>query len=369
MPATNKKRFFRYGWRIIFAANLVFILLMFMAYLAWYVSPEKMSVFAYVGLAFPFILAINTTFVILWLLCRQWLFLAVSVVTLLVCINPVTAYFPLHIAKTSPPDGCIKILTYNVRCFNWFNKGKDAAIFDYIRNSEADIVCIQEFLAMRGNGRVSVEEIQKQLKNYPYYKVINQRPTLPYIYGIACFSKYPIMSAEVIPYKSENGSAVFLLYINGKRVSLINNHLESNGVEPKDRELYQDFLKNVEKSKIDDVTRNMRAHLGKAFRKRAFQAEKIAEFVKKQQTDAIILCGDFNDTPISYAYHTIKGDLLDAYSGNEFGARITYHEDFFLFRIDFIMHSDNIRSYNCTIDKVNYSDHYPMWTYLKIDDE
>jgi endonuclease/exonuclease/phosphatase family metal-dependent hydrolase len=144
--------------------------------------------------------------------------------------------------------------------------------------------------------------------------------------------------------------------------------LESNGLESKDRALYQDFLKNTQKSKFGDITQNMRSHLGKAFRERAVQAKVIAEQVKKQQTDGIILCGDFNDTPLSYAYHTIKGDLSDAYAENEFGAGITYHEDLFLFRIDFIMHSKNIQSYNCTIDKVAYSDHYPVWSYLTVND-
>jgi endonuclease/exonuclease/phosphatase family metal-dependent hydrolase len=341
---------------------------MFMGYLAWYVSPEKMAVFAYVGLAFPFILAVNAAFVIFWLVCRQWLFLTVAAIALLLCGKPITAYFPLHIWKTDVPEGNIKVLTYNIRCFNWQPQLKENDVIKYIRDSEADIVCLQEFLALKGDVQGSIQDIQKQLKNYPYYQVLNQRPKEPYIYGVACFSKYPIMSAKAIPYESENGSAIFLLYINGKRISVINNHLESNGLEPKDRELYQDFLKNVEKSKIDNITQNMRSHLGKAFRERAVQAEAIAEYVEKQQTDGIILCGDFNDTPISYAYHTIKGDLFDAYAGNEFGARITYHEDYFLFRIDFIMHSRNIRSYNCTIDKVNYSDHYPMWTRLTVND-
>jgi endonuclease/exonuclease/phosphatase family metal-dependent hydrolase len=370
MPATNKKSFLRYGWRIIFAVNLVAILFLFMGYLAWYVSPEKMAVFAYIGLAFPFILVACVVFGIFWLVCRQWIFLIVSVVAILLCIKPVSMYFPLHTGKTNVQDGSIKVLTYNIRCFNWHhdmnNENEENDIIKYIRDSGADIVCLQEFLALKNNGKANLENIHKRLKNYPYYKVINQRPKESYIYGIACFSKYPIISAKEIPYESENGSAVFLLYINGKRISVVNNHLESNGLEPKDRELYHDFLKNAEKSKLDDITQNMRSHLGRAFRKRAVQAETIAAYVKKQQTDGIILCGDFNDTPLSYAYYTIKGDLLDSYAENEFGARITYHEDNFLFRIDFIMHSKNIRSYNCTIDKVKYSDHYPVWAYLTV---
>ena len=32
-----------------------------------------------------------------------------------------------------------------------------------------------------------------------------------------------------------------------------------------------------------------------------------------------MICGDFNDTPYSYAYLTAKGDLCDAYRDGGFG--------------------------------------------------
>jgi endonuclease/exonuclease/phosphatase family metal-dependent hydrolase len=372
MPAVNKKSFIRYGWHILLAVNALAILLLFMACLSWYISPDTMAVFAYTGLAFPFILLPNAAFAVFWLVCRKWKYLLVTVAALLLCIKPVTAYFPLHMSKKDVPDGCIKLLTYNVRCFNWFpeinSKKKTYGAIEYIRDSGADIVCIQEFYVVSTHNEANLQGLRKRLEQYPYCSVASQRPDYkPFReYGVACFSKYPIIKTEVIPYKSENGSAVFVLDINGKHVSVVNNHLESNGLETKDRELYNDFLKEADKNKINDVTANIRSHLGKAFRKRAAQAEAIDSCIRQQHTDAIIVCGDFNDTPLSYAYHTIKGDLVDSYEENEFGARITYHAAPFLFRIDFIMHSENISSYNCTIDRVAYSDHYPMWAYLKI---
>lgn len=84
-------------------------------------------------------------------------------------------------------------------------------------------------------------------------------------------------------------------------------------------------------------------------------------------THGIIICGDFNDTPISYAYNRMKKGLKDAYVSTAFGPGITYYEDFFLFRIDHIMYSDNIKAYQAGRDKVKYSDHYPLKTYLKLE--
>ena len=62
----------------------------------------------------------------------------------------------------------------------------------------------------------------------------------------------------------------------------------------------------------------------------------------------------------------MKGNLKDAYVANGFGPGITYHEDLFLYRIDYILHSKNIKSYRTTVGKVNYSDHYPVYSYLNL---
>ncbi|MDR1809492.1 MAG: endonuclease/exonuclease/phosphatase family protein, partial [Prevotella sp.] len=83
-------------------------------------------------------------------------------------------------------------------------------------------------------------------------------------------------------------------------------------------------------------------------------------------THAMIICGDFNDTPFSYAYQTIRGNFVDSFkeTGNGFG--FTYHENAMLMRIDYIMHTKNIVSFNCEVGNVKYSDHYPIWSYLSL---
>ena len=91
-----------------------------------------------------------------------------------------------------------------------------------------------------------------------------------------------------------------------------------------------------------------------------------AEEIKKIDTDYVLVCGDFNDTPISYAHRTIQGPLKDAYAASGRGVGVTYNENFFWFRIDNILHSANMKPINCTVDKVRYSDHYPLWCYLQL---
>ncbi|MGH2645903.1 MAG: endonuclease/exonuclease/phosphatase family protein, partial [Chitinophagaceae bacterium] len=73
-----------------------------------------------------------------------------------------------------------------------------------------------------------------------------------------------------------------------------------------------------------------------------------------------ILCGDFNDTPNSYAYFKISKNLQDAFLKKGFGLGRTYSTIAPTLRIDYILASPSfsVQSYHC-IKKV-LSDHYPV---------
>ena len=80
------------------------------------------------------------------------------------------------------------------------------------------------------------------------------------------------------------------------------------------------------------------------------------------QSDAnVIVCGDFNDTPTSWAYRTICGnDMKDAYAENSFGFKITYHDSHFWLTIDHILYRGNLRAVDFNRYDVKVSDHYPI---------
>ena len=144
-------------------------------------------------------------------------------------------------------------------------------------------------------------------------------------------------------------------------------HLESNSIMAEDRKLYSNFLQNTDSVKLETVTSNIRNRLGSAYRMRAKQVEQVKSYIETQGTQGTIICGDFNDTPISYAYNQMKTGLKDAYVSTAFGPGITYNEYLFLFRIDYIMHSENIKAYQSKVDRIKHSDHYPLKTWLELD--
>ncbi len=372
MRAKNsKKRTFRdYIKWIIFATNLVAILLLFTSFLSWSVSPLKTNLFSYIGLGFGFILLVNVAYLVFWIFFSKWKLALISLTALLICHKPVTTFFPMHLFPVKEPYGTIEVLTYNVQGFpEERNKNSEEhPILDYIAATDADIVCLQEYLVSKtGQSIFSQRDVNRILNQYPYRSVTGLESSGKYhIFGLACFSKYPIEKTDEIVFESSyNGAAVYTINIDGKRYTVANVHLESNSIMAEDKKLYSDFLQNIDSVKLEQVTSNIRRRLGSAYRMRARQVEKVKSYIATQQTDGTIICGDFNDTPISYAYSRMKRGLKDAYVSTAFGPGITYHEDFFLFRIDYILHSEELKAFHTKVDRVPFSDHYPLKTHLK----
>ncbi|MDR0537224.1 MAG: endonuclease/exonuclease/phosphatase family protein [Tannerellaceae bacterium] len=351
---------------ILLATNiLVSILLIFSAY-SDRISPEQEIFFSYLGLVYPFICMANMLFIFYWLLARKW-FLLISLFSFLVCWEPTRNYFPLHPNREVPDTDVIKVLTYNVMGFaNAVHTDKvPNRIVRYIAQSGADIVCLQEYTVREGNDkRLTSQKLNEALSMYPYYSVVRLKNLNN---SLAIYSKYPILLSRPILYSSHNnGSSIHLININGKTLTLINNHLESFKLTSRDKSHYSDFITEPGPEHFDELRGTMRQKLGPAFLLRAKQARIIAEEIRKIRSDYTIVCGDFNDTPISYAHRTIQGNLRDAYADSGWGPSGTYNQNYFWFRIDHILFSPNMEVFNCTVDKVKYSDHYPVWCYLKL---
>jgi len=373
MRARNKKIRFRdiVKW-IIFATNIVAIILLFCAFLSWNVSPLKTNLFSYIGLGFGMIFLLNICYLVFWIIFSKWKLALVSLIAIILCYKPVTTFFPVHLFPDEAPDGALEVLTYNVQGFpeERSKNSSEHPILDYIARTDADIVCLQEYLVSKtGQSIFAQQDVNRILNKYPYRSVTGLESSGKYhIFGLACFSKYPIEKThEVVFESSYNGAAVYTINVNGQRYTVANVHLETNSIKAEDKKLYSDFIQNSDSVKLEAVTANIRTRLGGAYRMRAQQVEKVKQHIAAQETQGSIICGDFNDTPISYAYHQMKKGLKDAYVSTAFGTGITYHEDLFLFRIDYIMHSKNIRAFKTKVDKVKFSDHYPLRTRLVLE--
>lgn len=125
------------------------------------------------------------------------------------------------------------------------------------------------------------------------------------------------------------------------------------------------MLASPQRDKVESGARLLLGKLAEASALRAPQADAIAQAVEQSKYSTVIVCGDFNDTPISYTHRVASQGLNDAFTQSGQGLGISYNQNKFYFRIDHILTSKNLQTYNCTVDKsIKDSDHYPIWCYF-----
>ena len=99
---------------------------------------------------------------------------------------------------------------------------------------------------------------------------------------------------------------------------------------------------------------------------RATQAQIVRQVIDTTRIPTIV-CGDFNDTPSSYTYQHIKGNLKDSFKTRGNGYAYTFRGIHHLLRIDFILYSKEFKCTDYYSPKKEWSDHNPVISefYLK----
>ncbi len=353
------KRLKAFTVNVVAGANVVSAILMWLVGYSDRINPTDHPMLACVGLAFPVFLAINVAFLVFWIVVK-WRMAVLPVAALLVAYAPIRTYMPLNRGGDTP-SGAIKVLSYNVRWFSNMDSEADTnAIVDYIKSSGADIVCLQEAV----EGTRDVVGMLKQ--KYPYSDMTKvgakQESTL------ALFTRYPIIRTQHIDYVSDgNGSMAYYLKVGADTVLVVNNHFESNRLSDDEKARYKEMLKGeMEQDTAREESRRLLHKLADAAKRRAPQADSVHAFIAANDHYPIILCGDFNDNPISYTRHTVAKGLVDCYISTGTGIGMSYNQKGFFVRIDNIMCSEHFVPYNCNVDnKIKASDHYPIYCWLK----
>jgi len=352
-------------------ANLLAAFIMVMTLVGTVLSPEKFLLPAYLTLVFPLIIILNIGFVIFWMLARKWYFL-LSLSLLLFSATQINDTFPIHLGKieTVSVKKTIHILTYNTMGsgeLKKHTKRKPNKVIQYILDSNADIVCLQEFTVSSKNEYLTQADIIRIFSKYPYKHIQYNYNENSKQSGVATFSKYPIINKQKIDYKSYfNGSIFSDIEIDGKIIRFVNNHLESNKITEKEKDMPIRLKDDFNAEDLSGVTLHFSRKLGVAYKLRAHQADVVAKVITESPYK-VVVCGDFNDVPSSYAYTKIKGKLKDVFSETGSGFGWTFNDKYYHFRIDYVLYDSTAFSPSkYKVDKVNYSDHYPVLCDLNI---
>jgi endonuclease/exonuclease/phosphatase family metal-dependent hydrolase len=362
--------------RVVLILNMLGALAMMLAYLAPFVNPAKMVLPALFGLAYPYLLILQLLFFCFWLI-RLKKEILIPVIVILLGWNHLNNLIPLNLKPSeipvnAPRERFLKAISYNVRGFNIYrwNKEPEAGkwIFEFLRSEEPDLVCLQEYYTSTKIGQTQTD-VSKQLQYLPYYSVYYSADRNNINgFGIATFSKYPILKKSRIPFNSSLNAAMYTdILFRSDTIRVFNIHLQSIQFHEDDYAFLDTARLKYNNEQMNEI-RAIGSRLKTAFSMRAEQSQVIANYIKESPYPVVVM-GDFNDTPQSYAYRKIKRGLHDAFrtSGRGFGN--TYAGELPSFRIDYIMYGPPLISSEFKRIKTEYSDHYPISTLLFIQEQ
>jgi len=377
MTAKKKGKGHKFLRRLMQILNILAVIALLCAYAASYISPARYWIFAFFGLAYPYLLLLNLLFVLVWLLFWKR-FIWISIIVILLGFNQILSILQFRKASAqNVPAGSMKILSYNVHSLYEIHKSKGkirtlSKVTDFLVQQSPDILCIQEFFLRSED---SLKVLQKftgglhtdhySIKNYVEIK--DKRK----IFAIATFSRYPITGMGHLRISNRNIFAIYTDLAMGRdTIRVYNIHLESIRFGRNDYSFYAQLTDQVKEPDdnfdLSEGVFKIFSKLKKAFVIRANQVDVLKENIARSPYP-VIVCGDFNDTPASYTYHQMTSGLHDSFckAGTGFLGS-TYAGNFPSFRIDYILYDDAFTSFNYSKSSIDLSDHYPVQVFLKI---
>ena len=197
-----------------------------------------------------------------------------------------------------------------------------------------------------------------------YYDFIVHNRRLQF--GLAVYSKYPLIHKHSIPFNSPGNSASRCDIVLGPDTfRLFNVHLQSNAFQSSDIDSLLTLSSAPRTEWVDRVKHQ--PSLAKLRRAYAARTEQV-RLLQREMDDSpypVILCGDFNDVPVSYTYRQLTRHLSDAFrSASPLSPAHTFVRRHLGVRIDYILHSPSLRAASFRVAPLDYSDHYPVATTL-----
>lgn len=323
-------------------------------YLSVFIPPDKYWVPSFFGLAYPILVGVNVLFIVFWLLVKPR-YLLISLISILIGWGFLSRYVQLK-GKTTDEAG-VKLISFNVQHFSGAkgSNPKDNAdqIISFLNGQKADIICLQE-TRLRKNSIFNLPNAVKDLNSIEHYQFARSSTT----FGSVTLTRFPIVNMGEIRFdKSRNMTIYTDVNIDGDTIRIFNVHLQSYLIDPSKYSI-------IDSPGIDDEkdlkeVREMGSKFKRAFQLRAEMVREIRKYIDDSPYP-VIVCGDFNDTPVSYSYQKLREGLKDAFVSSGKGIGQTYIGKLPSFRIDNIFHSDNFESFDFKTFNIRMSDHLPV---------
>jgi endonuclease/exonuclease/phosphatase family metal-dependent hydrolase len=336
--------------RILLFLNLLIVAATLAAYAAPFVNPASFWPFSFFGLIYPYLLLSNIIFIIIWVSIKHR-FAFISGFVLIAGFPFVSATVAINKPTVEVHNG-IKLMSFNLNqgYYLYENGIEKGELLNFLIISDPDILLLQEY-----NSDYIKNELQP-FKSHP------NRLELPQI-GTSIYSKFPYINSGEVEFNKGTNSCIWGDFlIGGDTIRIYSVHFQSNEVSKKAEE----FVIAVEKERKFE-TENVKGILRKYkhnVQLRASQVQMVRDHIATSPYP-VIIGGDFNDPPVSFAYRQFNSFLTDSFRERGFGTGITYHGVIPFLRIDYIMISKQLEVIDFNVNKVKYSDHYPLETVFR----
>lgn len=345
---------------VLYFINFLFAIGLLMAYLAYYIPPTLVSIFAFAATGYPILVMVNFLFVIYWLIKLKR-----KILLSLLCIGIGYMHLPRMYQFGKAPivvqdDESLKVMSYNIRLFNSYNWLEDENVEDriveLIAEENPDVLLLQEYHQEKDN----------PLKKLGYKYKHSQLTGWGKDYGLMILSRFPITGSQIVEYPNDSTKKQYHyadISWKNKRIRFVNVHLASIGLEDAE----YDLLENANEKNSEEMQQGLRTivrRMDAAFRKRSAQIQSLSKTIE-ESPHPVILAGDFNDVPHSWAYHKMDLLLEDSFMDGGEGFGKTYIESHFPLRIDYIFYSEDLQAFNFRKIPQKLSDHYPVVTEIR----
>lgn len=351
-------------FRFLYALFSLFILAALLTgILSPYIDPAYFWPAALMGLAFPLIWLTNLGNLFLSVFLSRKIFI-ITAIYLIAGIPFMLRYFSWG-SRSDCKDNAVnlKVISFNVKYFDGF-EGKDkteAQLYahNFLNKQKADIICFQEY-PMKGKRHAPFFDHVKDSLHLNFTHFSNYDPEAKSTSAILLTaSKYKIFNYG-IHYSPDN--EIFAIYsdilVKKDTLRVFNIHLQSVKLI-QEKEILRPGKETLSGDSGLKHLISSFSKLKRAFIERSYQAGILSDAITSSP-HKVILAGDFNDTPGSYAYHKIGSSLRDAARAKGRGFQRTYNESYYPLRIDHIMADRSLSICSYKRFDIRMSDHYPI---------
>jgi endonuclease/exonuclease/phosphatase family metal-dependent hydrolase len=313
---------------VMIAVTVVVALTFFFTLLVPVLDPRRWGDISTLGLIAPFVYAAQVVVTLYWVL--RWRMTIAVPMILLACIGlfSLSSFYKFEVRRSYGGQtygrSAIKVMSYNVRSFINDNGERSIdSMVAIIKGVNPDILCLQEF-----GFREALDTLLLPLNKLP--KSLSRSNLSPAIY-----TRYPIVRAQRID--SMRGVVWADVVVREDTFRIYNVHLHTTAIRRTDN-AYLENHEYLEDGESEHQVRDMVRRLSENNKLRAQQVDTIAQLVASSPYPTIV-CGDFNDVPISNTYRRMSRRMHDTFRDKGRGYSHTYRGFFDMLRIDYVLTS------------------------------